>query len=199
MSVCVLTIRDGRDDVHEESLATLIQQSPEPEYHVSIDDRSHELGFAGAIAKGWREVLATGTDYVFHHEADFIFNQPVPIEQMIGLLEAQPHLVQVALKRQPCNAEEAAAGGIVELHPDDFRERHHGDYVWTEHRRFFTTNPSVYPAALCARGWPQVKHSEGIFSHRLFNGDPEAHSCFWGAKWDEPMVEHVGVRVGHGY
>jgi hypothetical protein len=130
---------------------------------------------------------------------DFTYNAPVALDRMIAVLKRHPHIVQVALKRQPWNAEECAAGGIVECHPDDFRQRHDAGDIFTEHRRFFTTNPSVYPAALCAQGWPQVPQSEGMFTHRLLE-DPDVRFAFWGAKFDPPLVEHVGAtRAGHGY
>jgi hypothetical protein len=86
--------------------------------------------------------------------------------------EAPPAHRPVALKRQPWNAEECAAGGIVECHPDDFASATTRATCSPTHRRFFTTNPSVYPAALCAQGWPQVPQSEGMFTHRLLE-DPD--------------------------
>jgi hypothetical protein len=201
VNLCVLTIRDGRDDVHERSLASLREHLPEPEHHVVVDDREHELGFAGAIQFGWERVRETGAEWVFHHEADFIFNAPVPVDRMVAVLKRQPSLVQLVLKRQPWNAAEQAAGGIVEQPSwrDDFHQRVEHGNIWTEHRRFFSTNPCVYPAALCAQGWPQVPQSEGMFTHRLLE-DPDVRFAFWGAKFDPPLVEHVGAtRAGHGY
>lgn len=165
---------------------------------VAIDDRDHELGFAGAIAEGWRKVRETGCEWVVHLEMDFIFKGPVPLDRMIAVLKREPHLAQICLKRQPVNTEEIAAGGIVEREPDSYRQRvEHGD-IWTENRVCFSTNPCVYPAALCAHGWPQVKLSEGVFTHRLLE-DPDVRFAFWGAKFDEPLVEHIGVRAGTGY
>lgn len=198
MSICLLVIGDGRDEIHDRAWASA-SESLQFDHKVVVDDREHELGFGGAIQAGWAEVIEKGCDYVFHFEADFIFNSVPPVERMIGVLERQPHLVQVALKRQAWNDEEKAAGGIVELHPDEFTQcTEHGD-IWTEHRRFFTTNPSVYPVGLCHQGWPQVPQSEGIFTHRLLE-DPKVRFAFWGAKFDPPMVEHIGVdRAGVGY
>lgn len=198
MSVCVLRIGDGRDSTHERSWASLQTMLPVVDHVVTVDDSGHRLGFSGAIAQGWRDVLLTGADWVFAAELDFTYREPIPLLGMIELLEAQPHLVQVALKRQPVNAEECAAGGIVEQNPDDFRQRVEGGTIWTEHRRFFTTNPSVYSTRLCRHGWPQVEHSEGMFTHRLLE-DPDVRFAFWGAKYDTPLVEHIGVRCGMGY
>lgn len=198
MTVCLLRIGDGRDDAHERSWQSLQMMLPYVERIVTIDDRDHRLGFSGAIAEGWRQVLATGAAWVFAAELDFIYREPIPLAGMIELLEAQSHLAQVILKRQPVNEVECAAGGIVEANPDDFRQRVEGGMIWTEHRRFWSTNPGIYSSRICRHGWPQIEHSEGMFTHRLLE-DPDVRFAFWGAKYDPPMCEHIGVRVGHGY
>lgn len=199
MSICLLRIGDGRDAYHDRSWESAKQMLPAFDHVVTIDDRAHALGFAGAIAEGWRQVRETGADWICHLEMDFTFNEPVPLDGMIELLEDQEHLVQVSLKRQAVNAAECAAGGLVEMAPDDYRQRVEGGVIWTEHRRYFTTNPSVYSAKLCRHGWPQVERSEGVFTHRLLQ-DPEARFAIWGGKFDAPLVHHIGdERRGRGY
>lgn len=199
MSWCLLLIGDGRDEVHDRAMASVEENLPRPDALVKIDDRDHSLGFAGAIAEGWRQVIETGADWVFHMEADFTFNAAIPVGQMIELLKEQKHLVQVSLKRQPWSEAEQAAGGFVELRSDEYVQWVEGGTIWTEHRVCFTTNPSVYPARLCAHGWPQVPESEGVFTHRLL-ADPNVRFGVWGGKFDEPLVTHIGEeRVGHGY
>ncbi len=199
MSVCLLRIGDGRDIYHERSWTSALEMLPVFDQVVTVDDRAHELGFAGAITHGWQQVLVTGCDYVFHLELDFTFREAIPVAAMIALLGKQPHLAQVALKRQAVNAAERTAGGIVEQHPDDYVQRVEHGVIWTEHRRFFTTNPCVYSVALCRHGWPRTDQSEGVFTHRLL-ADPDARFAFWGAKIDAPLVEHIGhARAGTGY
>jgi hypothetical protein len=130
---------------------------------------------------------------------DFTFNDPVDISGMIGLLERHPHLAQVSLKRQPWSEEEHAAGGIVERNPDDFTEQQDEQAVWTEHRRYWTTNPSVYSTRWCRLGWPQARYSEGLFTHKLL-ADPMLRFAIWGAKHDAPRVHHIGeARTGVGF
>ena len=198
MSTCLLIIGDGRDDVHERSWQSAKANLPRFDHNLVVDDRDHKLGFAGAIQHGWDQVLDTGAEWVFHLEADFIFREPVPIGAMIAILEGNPDIAQVALKRQPVNEEECAAGGIVECHPDDFEERKWAAWWITTHRRFFTTNPSLYSTRLCRMRWPQEPESEGLFTHKLL-ADPLLRFAFWGRKYDTPMVEHIGVRCGVGY
>lgn len=199
MSVAVLLISDGRHDYLAQTLRSMATYLPAVDQLVHVDDRDHKLGFDGAIDAGWQRINGTSVDWVFHLEADFIFNGPVELEAMISILERQPHLAQVALKRQPWNDRERAAGGIVEQHPDEYDECQDDEFIWTEHRRFFTTNPSVYSAKLCRLGWPREKHSEGVFTHRLL-ADPLLRFAFLGGKFDPPRVTHIGAeRAGHGY
>lgn len=199
MTVCLLLISDGRDEYRDRTMASAKEMLPQPNWMVEIDDSDHRLGFAGAIAEGWRQVRETGAEWVFHLEGDFTFGEPIAVDRMIAVLERKPYLAQMTLKRQPVNAEEAAAGGLVERSPDAFTQKvEHGD-AWTEHREYWSTNPCVYASAFCAQGWPQVDKSEGIFTHRLLE-DPDLRFGMWGAKYDPPRVEHIGVeRAGHGY
>lgn len=199
MSVCLLTIGDGRDELHDRSIESAKMHLPQFAHLVQIDDRDHQLGFAGAIASGWRQVAMTAADWVFHLEADFIFNRPVDIAGMIHVLSEHRKLVQLSLKRQPWNKDERAAGGVVEAHPDDFTQITDAGHVWTEHRRYWTTNPSLYSVNWCRQGWPLEERSEGMWTQRLIE-DAAVRFGIWGAKFDPPAVEHIGTeRAGHGY
>lgn len=201
MSVCLLLIGDGREDYHERSYASLLAVLDRSQIDnvVTVDDSEHRLGFSGAIQAGWERALAHDADYVFHVELDFTFHAPLPLDRIVALLERRQDVAQVVLKRQPWNEQERAAGGIIEQHPDDYTERQDRGDVWTEHRRFFSTNPSLYSTRLCRLGWPQEPRSEGVFTHRLL-ADPLLRFAFWGAKHDAPLVEHIGMaRAGMGY
>lgn len=163
---------------------------------------STRLGFTGAYANAWRHLA--GTDgYVFSTEDDFTFNRPVDLEAMAAVLAENPNVIQTALRRQAWNPQEQAAGGVVEQHPDDYEDTTLiGAGEWHPvllHRRFFTTNPSLLRAELLCRGWPEVQHSEGIFTHQLIE-DPFARFAYWGKRSDDPWVTHIGAqRSGTGY
>jgi len=195
VSITVLLIDDGRP-YRERCVASINEMLPHVERLVEVNDPDHELGFAGAIQRGWDQIR---TDWVFHVEADFVFKAPVPLDRMVSVMKRKPYLAQIALKRQAWNPEEIAAGGVVEADFDAFEQVIDRGDIWTEHRKFFTTNPSLYPAALCKQGWPQVEHSEGVFTHMLL-GAPSVRFAYWGPKIAPPMVEHIGeIRAGVGY
>lgn len=198
MTSCLLIVSDGRIDYLRQTLASAAKHLFHHRFDqfVFVNDEAHQLGFAGAIAEGWRQVR---TDWVFHLEEDFTFNVQVPVEEMIALLQRQPHLAQVSLKRQAWNERELAAGGIVEADPDDFADASDDHAAWTEHRRYWTTNPSVYSSRFCRLGWPQEEQSEGVFTHRLLE-HPELRFAIWGEKHAPPLVHHIGdSRAGGGY
>jgi hypothetical protein len=199
VTIALLLIGDGRDDVHDRCWESAqVYLPPVFDHKVVVDDRNHKLGFGGAIRKGWSEVLDTGADFCFHLEADFTFNRDVPLIDMVDVLDQHPHLVQMALLRQPWNEQEREAGGILEMHPDDYEQCSDGPYRWVEHRRNFTTNPSLIPTWVLGAGWPKRAQSEGHFGIALFGADPDLRGGYWGQ--GEEWVEHIGIeRVGVGY
>lgn len=216
----LLVITDGRRDCLQRTLDSfelcvnqanigrrvIVNDCPDPGYAEWIDTLGFDThvkplrrrrGFGGAIAAGWAAI--GDTDYVLHLEDDFLFTRYVDLKAVIRVLESHPHLVQIALRRQPWNEEEKAAGGIIEMNLDQYVFCGNGADCWIEHRMFFTTNPCVYPRWVRDRGWPQGEYSEGVFGHQLFE-DPNLKSAFWGKANDLPWVLHIGdQRTGTGY
>lgn len=156
-------------------------------------------GFGGAIRSAWANLRTRPERSVFHLEDDFVFNEPIELPMMQQVLDRNPQLVQLALRRQPWNDAERAAGGIVEQHPDDYVDCSDGLSHWLEHRRFFTTNPSMYRRVLMEMEWPESEHSEGRFGLALCE-NPTARFGYWGRRTDPPKVHHIGdQRAGTGY
>jgi hypothetical protein len=228
VSVVLLVMTDGRDEYLCKSVASALAHLDGPiTRRVMHDDTGDDeyrrglaaayptfehinggkrQGFGGAIRSAWSHLALGSERYVWHHEADFIYNEPVPINGLIQLLQAYPHLVQVALRRQPWGQAEELAGGVVEQHPAAYTDKSLGKYQWLEHRLFLTTNPSIYRRTLCTLGWPEGDQSEGRFTHQLLrDGSPEVDGervrfAYWGERDSEPWVTHIGhQRVGVGY
>lgn len=200
---------------------------PYPDWDVIPNPK--RLGFGGTIANAWRFLSVAAGDpsplsplFVFHLEDDFTFEQPVDLVPLQAILEFYPEIVQIAFRRQAWNDAEVLAGGVVELAPDSYREKHATLFVpedapvsvewtstdlpprldvsWLEHRLFFTTNPSLYRISLCQHGWPDGDQSEGAFAAELFGGAPAAVAAYWGRRGDPPLVRHIGrERLGFGY
>jgi hypothetical protein len=167
-------------------------------------------GFGGAIRYAWEAVAAeSDATHLFHLEDDFTFNRPVPLDDMAQVLDNFPEIVQMALRRQPWNDAEIAAGGVVELRPDEFHDS--AGYVhrpdggvtlhWLEHQLFWTTNPSLIRMDHIRRfPWPDVERSEGVYTHRILDRDPNLRFAYWGARDSGEWVHHIGdTRTGTGY
>ena len=227
--IALLVVTDGRDDYLEAAVcsagASLIGQVTErwmyddtgdDAYRASLRrlypqfrhiDAGPRQGFGGAIRAAWSRIAAESeARFVFHLEQDFTFNEPVDLDEMATVLDLHPHLVQLALRRQPWNDHERAAGGIVEQHPDAYEDFHWQGRHWLEHRLFFTTNPSLYRMSLCSTRWPEGGNSEGHYTHQLLQGgSPEVPGeqvrfGYWGTRSSEPWVHHIGhQRAGVGY
>lgn len=231
MTTAIALFTDGRDHVFDERFergwATMLtggiterwcfNDSGDPGFAVrlkrelgpawNIISWSQRLGFAGTISAAWQLLAQRSTaDHIFHLEDDFVPVQEVNVDVLAGALYRHPHLVQLALRRQPWNENEIAAGGIVELNPDAYSACYDGHIDWLEHRLFFTTNPSLYRRTLTKIEWPLEEHSEGKFSHRILRrGTPEvggqqARFAFYGTLASGVWVEHIGTqRAGTGY
>lgn len=153
-------------------------------------------GFGGAYSFAWKTLASQSAEKFFLFlEDDFTFNREVPLEAMAQVLDENPHVYQMALRRQAWNSEEKAAGGVIERWPDNFQQ----EEGWISHRMFFTTNPSLYRKSLIQeRTYPDVKDAEGHFSLSILNSDPDAIFGYWGKKEDDPWVSHIGVQRSGG-
>lgn len=228
MTVALLVMTDGRRDCIARTVPEFLDKfdrpdllselvihddSGDPEYNRWLVDEFAPRGFAvaraagrsgfgGAIRSAWQHLRDySSARFVFHLEDDFVPRRTVPLSEMLAVLVDEPELVQLALRRQPWNDDERAAGGIVEQHPGDYSDEiDAAGRRWLEHRRFFTTNPSLYRAELLEEEWPRGPHSEGRFTIELLAANPARRFGFYGARDSGEWVEHIGLqRVGTGY
>lgn len=220
--IVLLVMTDGRDDLLARTLPVATAHVPHTRLLVHDDtgDYRHRLalsdqwrhlgaeviggdtrrGFGGAISAAWAHLERAVEPFVVHLEDDFILGRPFDWLDLADTLIRHPHLVQLALRRQPWNPAEIAAGGVIEQHPDDYTECRDAGGVWLEHTRFFTTNPSIYRRAMCAEGWPTGDRSEGVFTHRIRTNHPDWRFAYWGARSSGEWCEHIGhQRAGTGY
>lgn len=222
MSVLLLVMTDGRKDCIAQTIPSALtnlvgpittriihDDSGDPEYRLWLEvmfptfqiiTTPTRQGFAGAYRSAWAWIAANATEsHIFSTEDDFTFNREIPLLSLARVLDREPGLIQLALRRQPWNEAERAAGGVVEQHPDAYIDRISDDGEWLEQRLFYTTNPSLFRRSLCALTWPLGTNSEGHFSHQLL-ADPAIRFGYWGARSSGEWVTHIGhTRAGTGY
>lgn len=223
MKVLLGVIGNGRSDLLAQTMASLEEKAKYPFYkRILIDDTGNaeyavELeekygskfhviahpenrGLSGSIRTLWEAAQILDVDYIFHVEEDFTFNVEPPIEKMISILNMAPHLWQVALKRQPVNADEAAVGGFMQQDPSayvQFYSNHDPSLVWVEHRKFFTLNPCVYSINITRPLWPKGG-GEKEFGETVFLNE-ESACAFLGTVNDPPLVTHIGNYRASGW
>lgn len=216
MNVALCVITDGRDHIWEmmESLTEnidyqfsvklLVDDSMDESFRdrfvseygdFQVDSAlESKRGFGGAIRTMWADVAGDpDIDYIFHMEDDFVFRHSIDIKGMVAILQRNPHVAQVSLRRGAVNAHEESywyLPGLLNVVTD-------GEYTWREHRDYFTTNPSVYRNSLTSLGWPEDPESEGKFGIKLFS-DPDRVVACWGGE-GVVSVDHIGIRRGEGY
>jgi GT2 family glycosyltransferase len=218
--VLVVVHTDGRRDYICQAIPSFEQQvrgpiarrviwddSADPEYvrwleaefpAFEVIGTGRRRGYTRSMRALWQWLSQQPEPWVFRLEDDFMFDQKFDLTEMRRVLEAHPHLRQMALLRGPWYQDEVAAGGIIEANPSAFHPATDGDLLWLEHRTWWTANPSLFRRDLARRyPWPARDRSEWHYS-QLVKRDPEARMAYWGP--GSPMITHLGaVKVGTGY
>lgn len=217
MSIALVVVTDGRAEYIRPTIASLraslsfwpthryiVDDSGDPNYGAILSDhfggefaiRSHigRAGFCATVADAWRIAIGEpDVEYVFHAEDDFTYNEPVDLERMAAILDVHPNLAQLALKRQPVNDLEIAAGDITRVYPDAWRQHP----TFTEHTRNLTTNPSLIPRRViqtclrCGVGTAEMELTrflQGLGYTFGYVGDVD----------DAPRVHHIGEHRSEG-
>lgn len=147
------------------------------------------LGGAAAIGTAWGFVKFNQFDYVFHLEEDFTFTERIPLPEMVSVLDADPSLANIVLRRQPHGME--GPGGYVGDDPAAHVQHVREGVPYMVHDKGFWLSPGVYPASIAARGWPPHGH-EHDFSAKL-RADGYRFAVY-GTHDDPPRVTHTGDR-----
>jgi hypothetical protein len=179
-----LVIEDGPATCFAIEAETMLSDWGVPTMAVNLGGRN---GGAAAIQAGWHmtQYSHPEPDYVFHLEEDFTFNTTIPMAQMVGMLDADPWLAQVHLRRQPWGTE--GPQGYIGDNPAAY-EQTDGLLI---HKEWFSLGPGLYPLRITFGGWPEGGH-EHHFAERIF---AEGYHCgIYGTAEDEPRVTHIGDR-----
>jgi hypothetical protein len=178
--------------VNDEPLVEdVLRKTYEPRGY-EVVSHAERLGFCGSIQAAWND-LPAGAEWVWHCEDDFTYNEPIPVMQMIKVMQFHGYL---ALLRQAVNNEEQAAGGIIQLHPNWFTEKKWREFCWLEYNVCMTSNPSLYPASITKYPYGEKGDGEGKIGKLL--RDEGYLYAYWGGLDQGPKVTHIGEHRSEG-
>lgn len=207
-----LIITDGRGEYLEQMWGSLQWDGPDFTHTVLVDDsgddeygqwcrelirpdvfvhHNNRRGLAAAIQSGWNAL--GDVDYVLHLEEDFTFPEPIPVDRMMRLLDHEPDLAQVCLKRQPWSPIEVTMGGFMELHPNDYQNHICEGVRYVSHTRCFSFNPCLYP------GWIRSFRAdlEAPLTQVMLQG--KLRFAYYGHTEDDPRCIHIGEKRSAGW
>lgn len=168
------------------------------------------VGRCAAYTNLWRATRMerfADIDWLFTVEDDILLLRPLNLRWLADVLNAEPHLAQLALVRAPWHLAELETGGFIPLFEDRYRRREtevptrEGDgragvARWTASLWDWTSSPALLRADLPRRiDWPDTDCDFGI-GRRITAEDDEAMSGYWG--WGEPWVAHIGLERVEG-
>lgn len=222
-----IVLTDGRKEFLEQSIPSfqnnligdfsykiILDDSGDRNYRAWLKDRFPEFdlyisaepkrGYTKAMRRFWHVVKETKADYVFHQEDDFLLKQQINCNDLISVLEANPHLTQMALRRQAWFENEIRDGGMLETlvkNGAKFEAKNKDGFTWLEQRTFWTCNPNIHPTWVEQKvEWPATKWSEYNFSRAIYKKDRSYRGGIWGRWRAKPNLEHIGAyRKGSGY
>ncbi len=197
------------DHVSPIDIRILINDSGDPDYALYLEHTYPQFnrqvhhptrrGLGGAVRTAWETALSyDDVTHVWHNEDDQVILSAIDLTAFAALLESQPHLAQVGAKRTAYSPEEHAAGGVVEAHPEFYAERTADGITWTETDHLFVFGPSLIPRRVieCALTNADVFLERDVTDALWGHG---YRSCYWGAMYDPPLCDHIGVERSAGW
>ena len=178
----------------------LIDDYPQDRNDNQILNLASEYGFNGVtlhsenlgLTKTWNElfeaVKESDFDYILHHEDDVVLLHEVKVMDLIRILESNPNLSQVQLKRNNWYSHETEEPGPREddIIFENYRYEMNCDYFWSL--------MSLYPAWIAKepiKETTQNNPSEFVIGQYLKNKYNKCSGLLKTSK-GEIMVEHIG-------
>ena len=173
------------DDSNDPEIASKLSEHGEV---IETNGQGYNAAMQAVTARAQAE-----RDHVPFIEEDFTFIAPVDFTRLAAHLDMHPYLAQIVLQREPWFDAEKEYGSIIEFHQKKKRQVFRDIDGFWEHSAFFSCNPGIWSRATWASGWPEGDWSEDQKRLSLL----KARKKFAFSK--NIVVEHHGVRSGHGY
>lgn len=155
-------------------------------------------GYAHAMRRAQHYEMASGQPWVAHFEDDILLNGPLDLREMQRVMEENPDLAQLSLKRQAVHPEELEIDDMLGWRPPESFDVRDGVVA---HRSFWAATVSLTRRRFLAEHpWPLEGDSERRFGNRLFRENRRVYAGILGGLGDQPRITHIGhERAGVGY
>lgn len=155
---------------------------------IETGGQGYNAAMHAVVARGEAE-----NDHAVFLEEDFVLTDIVDFHRLAAHIDTHPYLAQIVLQRAPWFDAEKEYDSIIEFHQKAKNQKFRDvDGIW-EHVAFFSGNPAVWNRTTFESGWPIAQWSEDIKRLSLIRD----RKRFGLTK--NIVVEHHGVRSGHGY
>lgn len=189
----LVVVANNRPDTLKHTTISLAEHLPDLYANGFVCNDTDQRGMAANIQTAWTRALEKPWDYLCHWEDDMKLLRPPPLQEITEVLDANPLLANMILKRQPWNALEQDLGCVHEaIRVSSVHIQHE---LYGEHDHIFSLNPCLIPRRIVERGWPLGNEAE--MSAKL-KADGFTFGV-WGRPYDEPWIEHIGYERGPGW
>jgi hypothetical protein len=194
-----ILVNDSGDPAYADQLRIDYPQFTRQVHH------TERRGLMGAFLSGWTTALEYQWDFLWHNEDDLVLLEAVDLQAMGWLLRKYPYLAQVMMLRQPITPKEQGAGGVILSELDDHTEHADGEFVWTEHDRWYGFNSHLTKRRVVELVVGGAKAFTGSNTGREERGVSDVlrprgyRYAYWGAPGDAPRIDHIGTRHAEGY
>lgn len=161
---------------------------------------SENVGITETWAEAWNLIKEQNFDYIWHHEDDVVFKQPIKIQTLIDFLNTDnKKYCQVTLKRNPWYKHELNESLLYDSDFDfnEYKITLRDDYFWSLASLYphWISKENIQESQGCNPGeWPIMQHLKQKYDMR---------TAIIKNKDGSNIVEHIGVyfkgkRVSEG-
>lgn len=148
------------------------------------------LGYSETWRRAWAEYIPKDTDFIFHMEEDFVFNERINIKNMCKIFDNDSRLLyQISLKRE-----------VFFNNGNDFIQNIQSGRTGIEeticdvslvlHNELFNANPCIYPYWITQEKY-DYNPQEGTIVYKL-NQKHNGSCALYGSRHCTPQLTHIG-------
>lgn len=157
-------------------------------HHIILNEKN--LGQSITWKKIW-QAIPINTDYIWHQEDDFIFNETIYVDKLIHAFETSPiNLLQLSLKRNQCYNEKIDF--VYKIDNNIIGEDvSYNSYNIVTQKEWFLPHPGIYPYWISKQKY-DYNPQEGVILNKLLQLYPNYSPAVFGKRGCSNHITHIG-------